>query len=131
MKPRAKEAATIKRLEARLQIPSVRTSRRQLELLLADEFQEFGASGRIYNKRKVIDALCSDPGETRRRYATFQKMSIAWLADDVALLTYRSVKTEGDDPRRHLANRASIWRRIDGRWQMVFHQGTPAVGIRG
>ena len=131
MKTRAKLAATLKRLEARLQIPSVRTSRRQLDLLLADEFLEFGASGRIYDKRKVIDELCSDPTERRRRYATFQKLKIAWLSDDIALLTYRSVKTEGDDPRRELANRASIWKRIDGRWRMVFHQGTPLDRARG
>lgn len=125
MKSRAKDAATLKRLETRLQIPSVRTSRRQLDQLLADEFLEFGSSGRVYDKRQVIDLLCTEPTEKQRRYATFQKLNVAWLGDDVALITYRSVKTESDNPRRQLANRASIWKRSDGRWRLVFHQGTP------
>jgi len=124
MKARAKEAATLKRLEARLQIPSVRTSRRQLDLLLAEEFVEFASSGGIYSKRKLIDELCSDPRESQRRFATLQKLNVAWLGEDVALLTYRSAKVQGDNPRQ-IANRASIWKRIDGRWRMVFHQGTP------
>jgi len=125
MKSRAKDAATLKRLEARLQVPSVRSSRRQLDQLLANEFREFGSLGQIYDKHQVIDLLCSDPVPKQGRYATFQKLSVAWLADDVALITYRSVKSEGDKPRRQLANRASIWKRSDGRWRLVFHQGTP------
>lgn len=93
--------------------------------MLADEFLEFGASGRVYDKRQVIDLLCTDPGDRQRRYATFQKLKVAWLSDDVALITYRSVKIEGDNPRREIAHRASIWKRSDGRWRLVFHQGTP------
>lgn len=37
------------------------------------------------------------------------------LSDEVALVTYRGAK----------ANRASVWIRRDGQWQMRFHQGTP------
>src|SRR5215475_2922463 len=41
MKSRTKEIATIKRLEMRLQLPSVRSSKKQLNQLLADDFMEF------------------------------------------------------------------------------------------
>jgi hypothetical protein len=121
MSTRAKDAATLKRLERRLQLPSVRTSRKQLDLLLAGEFMEFGSSGAVYDKRQVIASLLADPENKRARYATMQGIKVNWLADDVALMTYRSTKT---NPHPVRANRCSIWKRIDGHWLMVFHQGT-------
>lgn len=125
MKSQAKDVATLKRLEGRLQLPSVRTSRHQLDLLLANEFVEFASSGKIFNKRQVIAALLADPASSRPRYATLQNVKMTRLADDVALLTYRSLKSQPGSPHPVRAHRSSIWKRIDGRWQMVFHQGTP------
>jgi hypothetical protein len=125
MKSQAKDVATLKRLEGRLQLPSVRTSRHQLDLLLADEFVEFGSSGKIFNKRQVIAAMLADPASRLPRYATLQSVKMTRLADDVALLTYRSSKSHPGAPRPVHAHRSSIWKRIDGRWQLVFHQGTP------
>ncbi len=125
MKSQAKDAATLKRLEARLQLPSVRTSRQQLDQLLADEFLEFGSSGATYDKAQVIKGLLADPESLLPRYATMQNTKILWLAPGIALVTYRSQKARpgGAPPQR--ANRSSIWKKMDGRWQMVFHQGTP------
>ena len=125
MKSQMKESTTLKRLEARLQLPSVRTSRRQLDLLLADEFLEFGSSGATFNKRQVIALLVDDPESALPRYATLQNVKVNWLADGVALLTYRSSKFGPRGSRAVRANRSSIWKKIEGRWQMVFHQGTP------
>lgn len=124
MKSEAKDAATLKRLEARLQLPSVRTSRQQLDQLLADEFMEFGSSGATYDKAKIIKSLLADPDSALPRYATMQGTKVRWLAPEIALVTYRSQKSRpGGAPQR--ANRSSIWKKIDGRWQMLFHQGTP------
>jgi hypothetical protein len=39
----------------------------------------------------------------------------------VAYRTVSRISTTGEQ-RRTL--RSSIWKRIDGRWQMIFHQGT-------
>jgi hypothetical protein len=125
MKSEAKDAATFKRLEARLQLPSVRTSRQQLDMLLADEFLEFGASGGTYNKREIVAALVADPESALPRYATMQNLKVYWLADHVRLVVYRSSKTRPGTTVPERANRSSIWRKIDGRWQMLFHQGTP------
>lgn len=44
-------------LEERLLEPKVRKSKKELEVLLADDFIEFGSSGRMYNKQQVIDGL--------------------------------------------------------------------------
>lgn len=125
MKTEAKDAATFKRLETRLQLPSVRTSRQQLDLLLADEFLEFGASGATYDKRSVIAGLLADPESRLPRYATMENLKVRRLADDIRLVTYRSRKMRPGTTVPERANRSSIWQKIDGRWQMLFHQGTP------
>ena len=45
------------------------------------------------------------------------------LAQNVLLLTYRSVRKRGSAVELH-PSRSSIRKLIDGRWKMVFHQGT-------
>ncbi|MFN7023436.1 MAG: hypothetical protein ACK4QP_02735 [Pseudorhizobium sp.] len=49
----------------------------------------------------------------------------ARLSHDVVLVTYKSMRepTESQEGRQTL--RSSIYRHQDGRWQMIFHQGTP------
>jgi hypothetical protein len=51
------EAALLRDLEEQLLKPEVRTSRDRVGYLLADDFIEFGSSGRIFDKRGVIEAL--------------------------------------------------------------------------
>ncbi len=47
------------------------------------------------------------------------------VADDVALVTYRSEVRDGDEVVR--ANRSSVWRRGETGWLLEFHQGTPTA----
>jgi len=128
MKARAKEAAMLKRLEMRLQLPSVRTSRPQLEAMLADDFTEFASSGVALNKRQTIAAILADPAAGQPRYAALQNLKVIWLAPDTALLTYRSSKSQSGNARAVRALRCSVWQKADGRWQLLFHQGTPVFG---
>jgi len=100
-------------LEERLLVPSVRASPAEVAMLLADEFIEFGSSGRIYDKQEIIRLLQQEQGGTQCTLADF---SARKLAADVALVTYRVVESR--------TIRSSIWRLEDGRWRMVFHQGT-------
>ncbi len=87
-----------------------------MERVLADDFGEFGRSGRVYSRAEVL-AVSDDTIE-----ATLRDIEVHQLADGVALVTYVSeVQHEVLD----LANRASLWVRRDGRWQLRFHQGTP------
>jgi uncharacterized protein DUF4440 len=51
------EQALLCSLEERLLEPSVRSAADELTDWLADEFVEFGSSGRVYDKPPVIDAL--------------------------------------------------------------------------
>jgi hypothetical protein len=102
-------------LEKRLQRPDIRHSPDELDALLADEFVEFGSSGRVYDKQGIINELAE---ESPIRVSMTD-------ADDLVLVTYRAAYSEGEDETIHHSFRSSIWKHIEGSWQMVFHQGTP------
>jgi glyoxylase I family protein len=86
---------------------------RALSDLIADDFLEFGASGRTWTAADVRTALATEPA----RDVPMEDFAVSRLAAGVALVTYRS-----RDPRH--ARRSSIWVRRRGRWVMCFHQGT-------
>jgi hypothetical protein len=52
--------------------------------------------------------------ETLDQEVTVQDFATRELAPDVVLVTYKTAS----------ALRSSIWKRIGGKWQMIFHQGT-------
>ena len=107
-------------LETQLHRQEVRADADALRALIADDFFEFGVSGTVWTRESVIDAL-KDEAFSPREATDFR---LTLLADDVALLTYRAHR--GATAMRPAADslRSSIWRLREGRWQMVFHQGT-------
>lgn len=109
-------------LEERLLEPEVRRSVKELEILLADNFVEFGSSGRMYNKQQVIDGLMI-PSTAQMTIMDFE---VKLLAPGVALATYRVIKLNNQGEETNYSLRSSIWKLHEGRWQMVFHQGTPS-----
>ena len=94
-----------------------RGDREWMDAHLADDFVEYGRSGRVYDKQQILD------GPVGPFRAELDDLRVERLAKDVALITYRSTSIFADAPPGH-ANRASIWVR-DGRWRLRFHQGTP------
>jgi hypothetical protein len=84
-----------------------------MEALLADDFVEFGASGRVWTRAAILDELerCGE------RSYEMSDVACQTLAEDAALLTYRI-------PGNRESLRSSLWVRRDGRWQVLFHQGT-------
>jgi hypothetical protein len=115
------EIALLRDLEEELLKPEVRRSADRLSYLLADEFIEFGSSGRIFDKRQIIDALQQETADTAQPL-TLLNFAVRRLAPDVVLVTYRATIQH----RRESRLRSSIWKMIEGRWQMLFHQGTPS-----
>jgi hypothetical protein len=116
------DAETIRQFEEQLLESTIRTSADAVASLLADDFVEFGSSGRVFNKQQIIESLQQEIGTCRRSLQEFQTKI---LATGVILATYRVLRQadNGEPPVTSL--RSSIWKLIDGRWQMVFHQGTP------
>jgi hypothetical protein len=125
--PLDEQSSLLCELEKKLHRPETRASADAVAGLLADEFIEFGASGQIWTRQQVIDGLARDRTTHAEGEHDGSEFRVHWLAEGVALVTYRgtlrmpSLGTE----RRYL--RSSIWKRIDGQWRMVFHQGTPAA----
>jgi hypothetical protein len=105
----------LRRLEERLLEPEIRTSPEEITKLLADDFFEFGSSGNIWYKKD-----CVGEGGVGILKMTLHDFEINPLSPDVVLTTYRVI----DETRMQHTLRSSIWKFIDGRWQMFFHQGT-------
>jgi hypothetical protein len=110
-------------LELQLLQPEVRRSTEEASRLLADDFREFGSSGRAYDKRQIIEALCDEPACN----FTLHDFCSTALSGEAALVTYRTTCTTVSTGEISHALRSSIWVLRDGRWQMLFHQGTRIV----
>jgi len=113
----------IRKLEEQLLQPDVRRSKSALESLLADDFTEFASDGVSYTKPQVIDAL--------QREVTYQRSLSAFhltvLAENVVLATYHASRRGETTTETVESLRSSVWARRNGRWQLVFHQGTRHV----
>ena len=55
---------------------------------------------------------------------SLRDFEIRELADDIVLATFKTEKIFSDKSRM-VSLRASIWRKANENWQMIFHQGTP------
>ena len=112
--------AHLEDLERRLLKPEIRMSPAEVGAMLADDFKEVAGTGEIFNKAQIIEMLRNAP-PAKMELTDFKAVV---LAPDVALAKF--FYSRGATPDRPAAEsiRSSVWKRIDGRWQMVFHQGT-------
>lgn len=106
-------------LEESLLRPEVRQSQAQLDSLIADDFLEFGASGRVFGKRDVLEAADHLPDVV----LPLEDFSVKMLSPSAALVTYRS-STREPGGMLQTALRSSLWIHSDARWRLTFHQGT-------
>lgn len=114
-------SAQLRELEQSLLNPAVRRSRIRLRELLADDFMEFGSSGRVWNRTTIIDLLSKEVAFVPPMITEFE---CAILAPGVALVTYRTLRTDDKSGERLSSLRSSIWTHASGEWKMRFHQGT-------
>ena len=101
----------IHQLELSLLERSVRQSSDQLNKLIADDFLEFGCSGKVYNKQN-----CLEQEEVSREFLV-NNLKVKELSKQVMLTTYETIEDGA------VSLRSSVWKLNDGRWQMIFHQG--------
>ncbi|HEY6412268.1 MAG TPA: DUF4440 domain-containing protein [Edaphobacter sp.] len=103
-------------LEERLLHPDREANRASLTKLLAPDFREFCASGRIFSLQQLTDSLLT----SSPRSATMSRFYVTPLGPDAALATYHIATATSS------THHASIWVFRDNRWQLIFHQGTVA-----
>ena len=101
-------------LERSLLTDEVRSDRAAVAALLHPEWQEIGASGRVWERDVMLDRI----GPTGAPVA-LDVVSVSKVANDVLLLVWRSSSDDGSRLR------SSLWQRTGGHWQQRFHQGTP------
>lgn len=104
-------------LEERLLHPDRAADRTTLLPFLANDFQEFCASGRVSNRQQTTDDMLS----SHPRTATIHHYFVTPLCETAALATYRLTTATS------VTYRSSLWVFRDKRWQLFFHQGTPAA----
>lgn len=107
-------------LEEQLLQPEVRRDPGQLSELIADDFIEYGRSGKVYRKKDVMELLPAAPGIEME----MEEYHARTLSPQVVLLSYRLTSHEEESSEGSRSERSSIWRLTDGRWQIVFHKGT-------
>jgi hypothetical protein len=128
--------------ELRLLQAQTRHAADLVDALLDPEFFEFGASGRRWSRRAIIEMLAAEAGPAAEVVAAAgtaevaeaigpedagdpgdvaiaRDVQAARIAPGVVLVTYVS---EDSERRCH---RSSIWRLTARGWQLFFHQGTP------
>ncbi len=108
----------LRRREPIFHRPEFGSTRADYERMAATDFWEIGASGRRYSRAHVLDVLehrAPDPSEHTWITRDFHCRE---LGPDAYLLTYTLKQGE------RVSRRSTIWRRHEGGWQIVFHQGT-------
>jgi hypothetical protein len=102
--------------------PEFGTTRADFEGMTGPQFWEVGASGRRYSRDHVLDVL-----EDRHQVASHLALEDTWeaidfacreLGSDTYLLTYMLLQGQ------RKTRRATVWRRVEGHWKILFHQGT-------
>lgn len=86
-----------------------------MDELLADDFEEYGSSGRVFQKSDVLETPCMGAAYVLSDFTFFD------LAQGVALVKYTSVVSG------QVALRSSIWSQSGGNWQLLHHQATVVV----
>ena len=119
----AATAAELERLELMLMDPVVRRDREQVSLLLAQDFVEFGSSGRVWTRQPTLELLATETYTP----PVVEDFACRMLGASVALVTYRAVRTNDLSGERVATLRSSLWTRESGIWQMRFHQGTRSI----
>lgn len=114
-------SAQLRRLEESLLDSAVRRDGDRLRQLLAEDFLEYGSSGRVWTRKSIIDLLATEMNFFPPAIEEFQ---CTFLSEHVALVTYQTVRTDAKSGERLVSLRSSIWTRADGEWRMRFHQGT-------
>lgn len=110
------DAEAVVRLERELLDPAVRSDASRVAALLHPDFEEIGRSGRLWGRDAIVQELAAADDAAA---ADFELLGTETLSPEIILLTARTTDARGSSLR------SSLWLRVNGRWRLRFHQGTP------
>jgi hypothetical protein len=110
-------------LELQLMDPAFRRDRARVAALMTEDFREFGASGRYWQRQTILDMMVLEVGYIAPRLEDF---AIRRIGTEAVLVTYRAVREATVTAARRETLRSSLWVLSESGWKMAFHQGTMA-----
>jgi len=111
---------TIYELECELANYNRENSALNLSEIFGENFIEFGASGKVYDRGEVIREL--ETGRTKRD-VKISGFKVEPITESVWHITY-TASCRCDDGSEVITLRSSLWKNNGGVWQILFHQGT-------
>jgi ribonuclease HI len=109
------DTEVVSRLERELLEPGVRSDASRVAAILHPDFEEIGLSGRLWGRDAIVQALAAEEPQS----VDLEVLGTESLTPETILLTARTTDARGS------ALRSSLWVRVNGRWRIRFHQGTP------
>ena len=103
--------------------PVARKDRARVEAILAEDFFEFGSSGKLWSRNEILDLLATEQFDP----PSIESFDCRLIAANVALVTYRTVRTNAPPGEHRITLRSSIWSEMLGVWPMRFHHGSRAA----
>jgi hypothetical protein len=110
------DVADVLQLERELQAAECRRDRARVIALLAEDFAEVGASGKVWDLASTLELLDAESGEDP---VIEVRDLTGWIVGDGFVMT----RWDSDRAGRR-ARRTSLWRRDPAGWRLVHHQGT-------
>ena len=90
---------------------------------MAPDYWEVGASGRRYSRDLILAGLAEHPPVNAAEAGwTWSGLGLRQLGPETWLLTYTL------DQNGRITRRSTLWRRTNGAWQILYHQGTIVAG---
>ncbi len=110
--------ALLQKLETSLWRSETRFDSHYMESILAEDFIEFGRSGKIYTRKDILNTKAIADIKATLPLPDFKVLPIS---ENVMQVIYISITHYNGLEK---ANRSSIWRKDNGKWKLRFHQGT-------
>ncbi len=108
-------------LERDLLKSEIRKSAENISNILAEDFIEFCSNGIEYHYKSGDTFQEEDSIELDWEIIDFK---IKQLSQDCILAMYKVIKFDKANEDGKYSLRSSIWKYINGKWKIVFHQGT-------
>ena len=113
---KADELEKIYALESALLEPQVRKNITKLDRLIAGNFYEIGASGKMYDKKNILSRLPLEQNDDL--LGKVIDFEIYQISENLIRANYTL------EEKTRCTLRTSIWKRQHNNYQMIFHQGT-------
>lgn len=107
----------LQEIEASLWKQETRFNETYMRSILAEDFFEFGRSGKVYS----IYVSLSAPNQEIRAKFPLKDFVVHEIDERVVLITY-IIEVKYDEIE--IGNRSSLWIKNDIGWKLKFHQGT-------